>query len=556
MKTQCKIDSLKFNDGFELQLSPNDIVVFVGANNCGKTQSLKDIESAFVSVEHNIVVKEITYTISNLQAFEEELKSVSSFNKQNNHYYGFGYSIYSGFLSQLEEHSFVSPELSKYFIKRLETRDRLGLCNPVATIDRDEPKSHPLHYIVNDKALREMIDFSFYSAFGQHLQLERFGGRTNFLRIGEMIPRLDIADCSLDADIDHANAVMNTYPKLHDQGDGMVSFTGVLLSLLIPNYSIHLIDEPEAFLHPPQARTLGSVIPELLPEKQAFISTHSEHFLKGLLEVAPERIKVIRIARKGNSNTFSIIDNKKISEIWNDTLLRQSNVFQGLFYDSVVICESDSDCQFYSLIHTFLNEKNGIKDRPFYVYSSTKSRMKVIVKALRPLGVSMRVVADLDLLREKNEAKSLLESCGGLWDVIDADYNLFSAALKDDKNTISKDELKKFFLNLVDSTNREEYDKDALKELKSQLSIEHKWKALKERGVDALPKKAQEHFMKINAVFIANNIYLVPKGQLEGFVPTIKGHGPRWVTSVLEHFPDLNDNIYAESVRFIESWHI
>ena len=556
MKTQCKISSLKFNDGFELKISPNDIVVFVGANNCGKTQSLKDIERAFISREHGIVVKEITYTIRNPQFFEEELKSVSSFNKHNNHYSGFGYSLYSGGLPQLTEHSLGNSELSKYFIKRLETRDRLGLCNPINTIDRDEPKSHPLHYIVNNKDLREQIDFSFYSAFGQHLQLERFGGRTNFLRIGDNIPRLNNADCTLDADIDHTNAVMNTYPKLHEQGDGMVSFTGVLLSLLIPHYSIHLLDEPEAFLHPPQSRILGSVIPGLLQEKQAFISTHSEHFIKGLLEVAPERVKVIRIARTGDNNTFSIIDNKKISEIWNDTLLRQSNIFQGLFYDSVVICESDSDCQFYSLMHSFLNEKKGFKDRPFYVYSSTKSRMKVIVNALRPLNVSMRVVADLDLLREKSDAKLLLESCGGVWKDIDDDYTLFSSALKDDKNTISKDELKQLFVKLVDLTNREEYDKVALKELKSQLSLEHKWKALKEYGINALPEKAKEPFEKINAAFIAKNIHLVPKGQLEGFVPSVKGHGPRWVTSVLEQYPDFNDKIYADTLSFIESWHI
>lgn len=556
MKTQCKISNLKFNNGFELQISHNDIVVFVGANNCGKTQSLKDIENWFINRERNIIIKDITYTISNPQFFEEELKSISSFNKHNNHYSGYGYSFYSGIGLQMTENSLGHSELSKYFIKRLETKDRLGLCTPVNTIDRDEPKSHPLHYIVNNTELRDQIDFSFYSAFGQHLQLERFGGRTNFLRIGDNIPRLNTENCSLDADIDHTNAVMNTYPKLHEQGDGMVSFTGVLLSLLIPHYSIHLLDEPEAFLHPPQSRILGSVIPELLQEKQAFISTHSEHLIKGLLEVAPDRVKVIRIARKADNNTFSIIDNKKISEIWNDTLLRQSNIFQGLFYDSMVICESDSDCQFYSLLHTFLNEKNGLKDRPFYVYSSTKSRMRVIVNALRPLDVSMRVVADLDLLREKNDAKLLFESCGGVWDNIDADYILFSSALKDDKNTISKDELKQLFVKLVDSTNREEYDKVALKELKAQLILEHKWKALKEYGINALPEKAKEPFEKINAAFIASNIHLVPKGQLEGFVPVVKGHGPRWVTSVFEQYPDFNDKIYADTLSFIESWHI
>ena len=86
MRTQCIINNLKFNDGSELKVSPNDIVVFVGANNCGKTQSLKDIEQGVVNSEQTVVVKEVKYSINNLQTLEDELRSVSSFDKQNNHY--------------------------------------------------------------------------------------------------------------------------------------------------------------------------------------------------------------------------------------------------------------------------------------------------------------------------------------------------------------------------------------------------------------------------------------------------------------------------------------
>ena len=43
MKTTCKVTKLFLNDGNSLEVSPKDIVVFVGANNCGKSQSLKDI---------------------------------------------------------------------------------------------------------------------------------------------------------------------------------------------------------------------------------------------------------------------------------------------------------------------------------------------------------------------------------------------------------------------------------------------------------------------------------------------------------------------------------
>ena len=68
---------------------------------------------------------------------------------------------------------------------------------------------------------------------------------------------------------------------LHEQGDGMRSFILVLINAIISNYSIVFIDEPEAFLHPPQAQLLGKILSKDLPlERQLFLATHSEDFLK------------------------------------------------------------------------------------------------------------------------------------------------------------------------------------------------------------------------------------------------------------------------------------
>lgn len=556
MKTTCRVTKLFFNDGHYLEVSPKDIVVFVGANNCGKSQSLKDIEQAFVDASHNIVVKQIDFRISGKEHFIDTLKQVSSFNVRNSTYGGFGYSIHSSWLGLLGDNSFNGmDQVSRFFVKQIDTRNRLNQCDPVGVIDRDEPKAHPLHYLVSDPILRNQVDQSFFEAFGQHLQVERFGGRTYFLRIGNPVMRLVKPNCSVDEEIDHMTQVLDTYPKLHEQGDGMVSFTGVLLTLLIENFSVYLMDEPESFLHPPQARILGTEIPGLLGDRQAFIATHSEHLIKGLLEAAPDRIKVVRISREGNSNTFSSISTRDIDIIWKDTLLRQSNVFQGLFYDAVIICESDSDCQFYSSIEAFQKEIEGKRDNPFYVYASTKSRMKVIVDALKPLNVEFRVIADMDLLREKNDIMPLFESCGGNWAELETDFNLFSEALKDENNTINKEELKRVFAEAIDSDGKEEYDKTALKDLKKKVTLEKKWDNLKKYGESVIPAEARDPYNKIHDVLMAHRIHLVPKGELEGFV-RVGNHGPKWVANVFEQHPDLSDAVYEDVKRFIESWKI
>lgn len=556
MKTTCKVKKLIFNDGHDLDVSPKDIVVFVGANNCGKSQSLKDINQAFANPEHNIVVKRIDYHIYGREYFTESLQKVSAYNTKNNQYSGYGYSIYSGWIGNLGDNTFSGiDQLARFFVKQIDTRDRLNQCNPVGVIDRDEPKGHPLHYLVSDPTIRKQIDQSFHEAFGEHLQVERFGGRNNFLRIGNSVARLANPICTVDDDIDHMTQVLDTYPKLHEQGDGMVGFIGVLLSLLIENFSVFLMDEPESFLHPPQARILGAEIPGLLGDRQAFIATHSEHLIKGLLESAPDRIKVVRISRRGNNNSFSAISTEDIDKIWKDTLLRQSNVFQGLFYDAVVICESDSDCQFYSSVQAYQKEQKGKRDNPFYVYASTKSRMKVIVDALKPLNVEFRVIADMDLLREKSDLMALYESCGGDWAELEEDFKLFTDALKDEMNTISKEDLKRAFAEAIDRDGKEEYDKTSLKELKKKVTLDKKWGELKKNGEVALPAEARAPYIRIHDTLIAHKIYLVPKGELEGFV-NVGNHGPKWVANVFEQHPYLSDPVYEDVKKFIGEWGI
>ncbi|MGZ3471666.1 MAG: AAA family ATPase [Isosphaeraceae bacterium] len=55
---------------------------------------------------------------------------------------------------------------------------------------------------------------------------------------------------------------MQNYEQLDEQGDGIRSFVGIVVALLILNRGLFLIDEPEAFLHPPQAYRIGAFIAE------------------------------------------------------------------------------------------------------------------------------------------------------------------------------------------------------------------------------------------------------------------------------------------------------
>ena len=129
----------------------------------------------------------------------------------------------------------------------------------------------------------------------------------------------------------------------------MRSFAAVTLHVLAARtHSIQFLDEPEAFLHPPQARLLGRYIAESKTgTSQLFIATHSTDVLEGLIEGGSEKVRIVRLRREGDVNYVKELSKEQTKSVTQDTLARFSRVFDGVFFEHVVICESDSDCMFY-----------------------------------------------------------------------------------------------------------------------------------------------------------------------------------------------------------------
>lgn len=98
------------------------------------------------------------------------------------------------------------------------------------------------------------------------------------------------------------------------QGDGMRSFLGILLFTTLGHEPVMLVDEPEAFLHPPQARHLGNfLVSEGDSYQQLFVATHSGDVLRGMLSSASTRIRVLRLRRSGDVNITRQLDNSQIA---------------------------------------------------------------------------------------------------------------------------------------------------------------------------------------------------------------------------------------------------
>lgn len=546
------ISKLVLNNANEIHVNENDIVVFVGPNNAGKSQALKDIYELCETKKPTVVVKdiEIVKRGGKITKLLDRIATVGDL--------GF-YKSYTVLGHKFTNSSIIDYESDKYygavrpvFVAYLNTLNRLTICNPAPLIARKAAKSHPIHYAAFDRKYREWLGENFKKAFGKELIPHILNGENIPLCIGDAVKfEKNFIDEQVRQE-EYAD-VLDTYKQVQDQGDGIKSFTGILLYLMLDHYCTFLIDEPESFLHPPQANIMGRIIGEILKEKQqVFISTHSEEIIKGLLDVCPERVKIIRITRRDDINEFYCLENARFSQIWNDPLLKYSNIMTSLFHKDVVLCESDSDCKLYSIIENHIKQSEGKYSETLFIHCSGKHRMAKIVTALRALNINVKLVPDIDVINDKTVFKGIIEAFGIEWTTIESDYNNIVSNLHSSKEKIDRNNAKAIIEEVLEGKTSQFLSGKELKEIRSAISTVSKWDDIKKAGVVALPAgNATISYKNMEKVLEATGIYIVPVGELECFVKEVGGHGPEWVNSVLEIYPNLDDSVYDEIKKFI-----
>ncbi len=506
-KPQMFFKSICFNDGTKIPTSRNSIVVFTGANNSGKSQVLKDAE--------NISDKSYKLGTVVLTAAENDFVGnidESGFFNKNFYLNDSGRYQIIGAYSSFSLDDLVSYWNKKYlyndmhtlFIKRLSTDLRLTVSNALQRDNR--PEQHPIYKLINNEALAQKLSDYFRQAFGVDLVVNRNEIRTVPLHVGKAPNKNDFTIATQD---EYYKQVAKL-PKLHEQGDGMRSFASILLDTLTSEYNITLIDEPEAFLHPPQARLLGKMLAKNNPNnRQLLISTHSEDFLQGLLDADNENVTVIRINREDNINKMNVLENAEIKKFWSNPILRYSNILSGLFHEKVVVCESDYDCLFYqSLINAIYEQKGEIAPDILFTHCGGKHRAKDIVSALKAVNVPVVAICDFDILNSKPTFRALLESFGSTWD------------------------------NTIESNMKIIYD--------SMNAKPNSWDTIKKIGKAGFMDDEPAAYEKVEAVCKNIGLFIIPVGEIECFDKTIRKEKKDWVYYVLENYdlalePKLDD---------------
>lgn len=455
------------------------------------------------------------------------------------------------------EHNFQNVKSGdKHFYKVLfsflSTESRLNMTAPISySFINDKLRFNVMRKLERDKKNITTLNDIVFSCFGKKIDISEGTWQNAVYKLYKFGTKDEI-DKSVSADTREARCLLESLENLNDQGDGIRSAVAILASLITTTHSLYLIDEPETFLHPPQARILGRNIVDLSQNKQCFISTHNIDLLRGMLEKNYARIKIIKINRTDNVNEFYVLDNDSIKVVSDDKNLKYSNILNGLFYNTVVLCENESDCKFYSALLEKID--NDCYQNTLFCAVGGKDQFKIIIPLLNKLKINFLVIADLDLINNRDKLKDLINSIetnkyNQISSIHNDFLNMFESGVDNQvkKQSVIKEEILSFITDAPYMS-----DETASKIRQVLKNISH-LKLLKNCGKSCLP--AGECVQKYNQIinFLnKSNIFVVECGEIERFITEIDGHGSLWVEEVFKKYPTLDEPEYSNAKEFIK----
>ena len=422
--------TLKFGarpDSAPLVLSPTGITLFVGPNNSGKSLVLREIEKfcATNSSEGNHVLGSVDFQFPDAETLSRDISASKTVPNQNE-------SVGDGHIMVQRINTFpgLRPRevvplmhvaqwlqnndrycLMRYYVSlltiRLDGATRTTLLNQNARADLLEPPTNLLAALFVDQDARFRLRQITHAAFGKYFTIDALNGNQLRVRLSDRAPADEAEEQALDL---RARTFHRQAPEITEASDGVKAFTGMVAAVIGQKARIPLIDEPEAFLHPPLARRLGKELTEAANRLQAsaFIATHSANFLMGCVAGSP-LVNIVRLTFKGGSPSARLLTHGRLKELIKSPLMRSTGVLAALFHEGAVVCEADADRAFYEEINSRLDAANPSQSsEAIFINAHSKQSTAKIAGPLRQMGIPAAVVIDFDIVNDTEDLKLLL----------------------------------------------------------------------------------------------------------------------------------------------------
>jgi ABC-type cobalamin/Fe3+-siderophores transport system ATPase subunit len=405
--------SLKFTEVQGPVVVPaQGVTIFVGPNNAGKSLVLRELEQDISS--HQPIPTKLLSDFEIVWLDEVQLaaditnltkKAPLGMSSANIHIGRFNPSgnldasnvdlaQLTQFMKGQSNKRWVTSQFLRFFLIRLDGRTRFELTADRPRGDLLGQAQNMLVHLFKDNEARKRVSDITHDAFGVYFTIEQLSAQNLRIRLSQTKPDANEQNWNDAARAFHGKAI-----HIKDASDGVQAFVGILCAVLSGDYRAVLIDEPEAFLHPPLARKLGYQLTSELKEGGTLMaSTHSPDFLIGCLQASPN-VRVVRLEYSNEKSKGRIVDSAILTTLFKTPLMRSANVISALFHDGVVVTESDNDRAFYSEIYYRLAEQEKGYPSLLFVNAQNKQTIRDIIGPLRAFGVPAAAAVDIDILK-------------------------------------------------------------------------------------------------------------------------------------------------------------
>lgn len=543
-----KLISIETKNGLQIELGT--FTLLVGPNNVGKSQTLKDIHEKLVK-GHDAATKLISKIVVERPSCFEELYDDLDVKKDD---VNIDHSIINGVTSNiagnqevrlpLEQYKnqfdqnltldFTFLLLSKFRVFYMDSESRLNIASEVSNYIPDEQSPANLIQALYGSCEKfdEILRVAFQDAFNMNIRLDYSSGLKLRLAVAKKFKRIPI-------DPRKAFPVMKAYESIEIQGDGFRSFVAVVLSLLLSKDKVVLLDEPEAFLHPEQARRLGKWMSDHIDSFpcQVIVATHNSNFLSGLLS-GKQSTDIYRLNRTDDITRFSKITAEATQALSSSPILSSQRVLEGIFSRGVVVCEADSDRVLYNAVA--VHECNN--QEVLFLHAHNKQMVKDVVSLLKGASIPTVAIIDIDILNSKSDMENIILAFCENAKIYLYERRRSKIVKYIDKKSEQellqkfKDQVLEFSEELQNDKHYYAGAKGAWGRIKKSFS---KWSEIKREGINYLPdtqKKAGKEVLKMCADL---GLYIVPVGELESWIKLdVKKN--KWIIPALDHIQKGN----------------
>ncbi|MFJ6940540.1 ATP-dependent nuclease [Streptomyces sp. NPDC101132] len=552
------VSEIMFNGGLKLAPPQNGMTLFIGPNNSGKSALLRELDQQLAYPRGGAPDRRwLHYVRPEHEGTSDEFLEWLRDRGHRTWYPSPAAAAYSTpdgevLLQDAARQMWASnpAPLMPFLAHAQWTDNRLAVRDEDALWDFAQPPLSKLQYLYEDRDAERAFSDLVQMAFGQGVCVDRYDQMIK-LRVG----RTDVPDVLPGS----GHEVISAYrelPLVSTQGDGFRSFVQVLLHAMVRPTPIVIIDEPEAFLHPPQARLLGQLLAGMEGQTQLFVATHSADFLAGVLEARERRpLSIVRLDRTSGTPQARVLATQAVQALLNTPLLRYSNLSSGLFYDQVVLCEAAGDCQFYAATFDVTKDAAGTHENTLFLQTSGLAALTTTAQHLRQCGIHTAVIADFDILREYGGLRSAFERLGGFADALRSDVKTVNDFANGTRVVTTIDGFRSAVAQSFEgSSGHAALTGQMVDELMKKLKGASGWDVLKKAGLSGLQGDAHAAAQRILNAAADLGLFIAPCGELESWVRQVpNAKKSTWSRRVFEEewyakpTPELQ--AFCESIR-------